>query len=188
MKVKLLSTSDNWLDVKNAALTTIGKNSDNIPSSDWKRRLLLSEHSPIRKFRISWKWIDLMYWVSVHIVRHKIGIEHWIKTQRSDRTGINRSESKQDELVNHECEANAQSIIYISRKRLCTQASKETKQAWKTFLDSFGMTELELHSVCVPDCIYRGHCYEYESCGYHRTEDFKKKLQEYREGINGLEE
>lgn len=53
--------------------------------------MLLAEHSPIRKLIISWKWYDLLSWVSVHLVRHKFGVDHWVRTQRTDRTGIDRT-------------------------------------------------------------------------------------------------
>ena len=35
-------------------------------------------------------------------------------------------------------------------------------------------------AVMVPNCIYRGFCPERESCGYWKTEKFKKDLNEYR--------
>lgn len=58
------------------------------------------------------------------------------------------------------------------------------KEAWQEVLNSIKDTEPELYRVCVPDCIYRGWCYEYKSCGYHKTEGFKEKLKQYREGVN----
>ena len=64
---------DNWQEIKDATMNTIGKSTGAYPSSEWKRKLLLSEHSPIRKLKISWRWADIKYWVSVHLVRHKIG-------------------------------------------------------------------------------------------------------------------
>lgn len=36
---------------------------------------------------IKWKWFDLKYWVSTHFVRHWLRIEHYLRTQRTDRTG-----------------------------------------------------------------------------------------------------
>ena len=180
MKVKLLSNQDNWQEIKNSTMNTIGKETGIYPDTVWKRRLLLSEHSPIRKLKISWKWTDLKSWVSVHFVRHKFGIEHFVSTQRTDRTGINRDELTQGELVSHECEANAQAIINISRKRLCNCASKETRDAWLEFLDSIKETENELYSCCVPDCVYRGYCYEFKTCGYSKSNDYKMWLEEYR--------
>lgn len=187
--VKYLKTKGTWRDVADAARTTVNMEAgDKEIQSNYKRRLLLCEHSPIRKLIISWKWCDLKSWVSVHFVRHKFGIEHWVRTQRTDRTGINRDELPQGSLVEHECEANAQAIINISRKRLCQQASEETTEAWQDFLNNaVKSNEPELFNVCVPDCVYRGHCFEHRSCGFHKTDMFKKWVNEYREGINGWE-
>jgi hypothetical protein len=175
----------NWRDVADAARTTIHlPEGVKEPSSSWKRRILLAEHSPIRQMIFKWKWIDLPYWVSVHFVRHKFGIEHFVSTQRSDRTGVQRDNLPQAAPVNHECFANAQAMIFISRKRLCGQASPETRAAWKLVLDEVKKCEPELWSVCVPECVYRGFCPEFKSCGYAGTEEFKKARQDYLTGAN----
>ena len=58
-------------------------------------------------------------------------IEHIVTTKRTDRTGVSRDELEQGSLVNHECDANAQALINISRKRLCHCASPETRKAWQ---------------------------------------------------------
>lgn len=73
MNIEIREYKDNWQEVKNATMNTIGKNKGAYPDSDWKRNLLLSEHSPIRKLKIGWRWSNLKYWVSVHICRHKFG-------------------------------------------------------------------------------------------------------------------
>ena len=185
MKIKWIRTSNNWRHIADAARTTINKEEgDGEPSSNWKRRMLLAEHSPIRKLKIEAKFENVLSWVSVHLVRHKYGIEHFVSTRRSDRIGTNRNKLTQDTLVDHEIEANAQAIINISRKRLCNQASKETREAWKLFLKELEKDEPELVLVCQPECLYRGFCPEIYSCGYHKTEKFKKELEEYRRGIN----
>lgn len=119
------------------------------------------------------------------MVRHKIGIEHWVSTQRSDRTGVSRDELPQGALVNHACEADAQALINISRKRLCSCASPETREAWQLVREEVAKTEPELASCMVRECIYRGFCPEMFSCGYDQTEAFKKELTAYRQGING---
>lgn len=184
-KIKFLGLKGSWLDVKAACRNTIGLDgAGKEPDSHWKRRLLLSEHSPIRKLVFNWKWYDLMYWVSTHFVRHKYGIEHWISTQRPDRTGEDRNSKPQDSEVMHESEANAQAIINISRKRLCSSASPETRAAWKLVVKEIEKVDPELASCCVPDCVYRGHCFEFTSCGYHKTEAYKEALTKYRAGIN----
>jgi hypothetical protein len=189
MWTKFLGQKGTWREVANSANTTINKEAgDKEPSSNWKRRMLLCEHSPIRQLIFKWKWYDLKRWVSDHYVRHKFGIEHWVKTDRSDRTGINRDELSQSSLTTHECEANAQAIINISKRRLCQQASPETREAWQNFLENIKDICPELYQVCVPDCIYRGWCYEFKSCGYHLTTEFQDQLSDYRKNINGYVE
>ena len=181
---------DKWQEIKDTTMTTIGKTTGKYPEKDWKIKLLISEHSPIRKLKISWKWESIKSWVSVHFVRHKFGIEHWISTRRTDRTGIDRNELRQDELVTHEFEANAQAIINISRKRMCFQASKETREAWAEFLDELEKKEPELRLCCVPEGIYRGGCSEFNNCGHcgyslekNSKEDYlniKKRYENYK--------
>ena len=116
MQIAWLRHEDNWQDVKNAAMNTVGKDKGVYPTAAWKKKILLAEHSPIRLMQFAWKWSDLPYWVSVHIVRHKIGIEHFVSTQRTDRTGVDRTERPQNAPVLHQCQANAQALITISRK------------------------------------------------------------------------
>lgn len=184
MYIDKFKHEDNWQEIKDATMNTIGKSTGAYPSSEWKRRLLLSEHSPIRKLKISWRWVSIKYWVSVHLTRHWLGIVHFVKTQRTDRTGVERDDLPQGSLVNHEAEANAQALINISRRRLCSCASPETRQAWQLVKDDIAKVEPELARCMVKDCVYRGHCYEMFSCGYHKTEAYKKELEEYRRGIN----
>lgn len=182
MKVELKDYRDLWQGIKNATMNTIGKSKGTYPTSEWKRKLLLSEHSPIRKLIIGWRWTDLKYWVSVHLVRHKHGIEHFVTTQRTDRTGINRDELPQGSLVNHECEANAQALINISRKRLCYCASLETRQAWQKVKEEVNQVEPELAKCMVKECVYRnGLCPEMFTCGYNKTKAFEEELKEYTE-------
>jgi hypothetical protein len=188
MECKFIKVKGTWRDVVESAMTTIGLEAgDKEPTSTWKRRILMAEHSPIRQIIIKAKWYDLAYWVSVHLVRHWLGIIHWVKSQRPDRISgkkSDRNKDPQDTPINHAIEANAQAIINISRKRLCMGAMPETREAWKSFLDSFADIEPELYRVCVRECIYRGFCPEYYSCKYHETSSFACELEHYRDGIN----
>lgn len=179
--LKYLKCETTWREVADAARTTIRMpEGQKEPSPRWKKRILLAEHSPIRKIIISWKWLNLPSWVSVHFVRHKFGIEHFVSTQRTDRTGIDRTKLPQDAPVEHECFANAQAVIFMSRKRLCGQASPETRAAWKLVVDGLAKIQPELASVCVPECVYRGFCPEFKSCGFAATPAFKKAVEAYR--------
>lgn len=186
MQVEIIKkpTDNDWLLIKDSALTTMGLSIKNKPDEQWKAMILRSEHSPIRDLIYQWKWVGLRSWVSVHFVRHKVGIEHFVQTQRSDRQKddihYERDQLPQGSLVNHKCSANAQAIINISKKRLCHQASKETIEAWQLFLDN--LDEPELIKLCVPTCVYRnGICPEPKSCGYTKTTKFKIELQKYTE-------
>ena len=173
--------TDVWLKVKRAARTTVNmEGGGNYPSDSWKKRILLAEHSPIRKIKFSWKWENLKSWVSVHFVRHWLGILHWVTTQRSDRTGVDRDKSPQDTPVSHECEANAQALINISRRRLCAMASYETRSAWNEVKSEIKKVDPILASVMVPECIYRGFCPEFKSCGYADTDAYREALEKYR--------
>ena len=182
--IDIFKHEDNWQDIKDSTMNTIGKTTGKYPTSEWKRKLIMSEHSPIRRMKFYWRWKDLMYWISVHMVRHKYGIEHWVSTQRTDRTGIDRNKKLQSDFINHACEANAQALINISRKRLCSCASKETREAWQEVKNEVAKVEPELASCMVKECVYRGFCPEMVSCGYYKTEAYKKELEEYRKGIN----
>ena len=179
--IKWSEYTDVWPKVKRSARTTIGRDGEGkYPSDAWKKQILLAEHSPIRKIKFSWLWSDLKSWVSVHFVRHWLGILHYVKTQRSDRTGVDRDKSSQDTPVNHECEANAQALINISRKRLCSQASPETREAWLDVKREVNKYDPILASVMVRECIYRGFCPELNKCGYTNTSAYKRELYTYR--------
>ena len=180
--LKFLRIVGTWRSVADAARTTIRMaEGTKEPSSKWKKTILLAEHSPVRKLMFSWKWINLPYWVSVHFVRHKFGIEHFVSTQRTDRTGVKRDDSRQDAPVMHECFANAQAIMFISRRRLCRQASPETTAAWRLVVDEIAAKEPELAECCVPECVYRGFCPEFKSCGYCGSPEWRKAVEKYRE-------
>lgn len=180
MKCTMIKTVGTWRDVADAARTTVGKEAGNgEPSFKWKRTMLLAQHSPIRKLQFNWKWEDLPYWVSVHIVRHKFGIEHWVSTQRTDRTGEDRTEKRQDAPVTHECLANAESLIFIARRRLCSCAAPETRQAVQALKDEIAKVDPAVASCMIPECVYRGFCPEFKSCGFINSEAFKRMREEY---------
>lgn len=159
-----------WNLVVDEARRTAWKDSlGHEPSHDFKMRALMSRHSPIQAllFRIQFK--DIPYWVSVHLVRHHTVDGHWVASQRPDRspTGANRAELPQGALVNHDIILNAQEILYISKKRLCYQASKETREAWRSVVKQLkDMGEAELAAFCQPECWWCGmRCPEPKSCG-----------------------
>ena len=182
MKVELISWSDNWDAVKNAAMNTIGMENGKAPDDAWKRKILMAEHSPIRLLTYSIRLHDIPYWVSVHLVRHKIGVEHWVQTQRTDRTGVDRTQLPQDAPVSHTMQINAQALINISRKRLCAQAAPETRRAWQAVVGAIREVDPVTASVCVPECVYRGHCTEFKSCCFSQHPQYDLMRTAYTTG------
>ena len=174
-----------WIRALNAARQTVGKSQlpDNHKvSSDWEAKMLLAEHSPIRLVEYDWKWEDIKQWVTTHLVRHHEGCEKFVHSQRDDRreNPVSRDEMPQGSLNDMLMSANAQSLINISRKRLCSCASPETREAWKQVKTAIQDIDPVLASKMVPECIYRGFCPELKSCGYYKTPEYVKRLQEYR--------
>lgn len=154
-----------WKRVKNHCRTTVNKKfTDNEPSSEFKKKLLISEHSPIRLVEIDWTWENIKSWVSVHWTRHKH--EKFVSTQRDDRkeNDISRDDASQGTPVVMDNYANAQQLIDIFRKRLCYQASPETRELAEDFKMALREFEPELSDVLVPNCIYRNSCPEFELC------------------------
>lgn len=183
VRVEVRWHQDMWQEVKNATMTTIGKDSGKYPDGDWKRRLLMAEHSPIRIPQIILKVYDAPQFVHGHLVRHSNGATPFVSTLRSDRNDYDEVPDRHT-LQSAEYSFNLQAFINVSRKRICNCASYETRYVWGKILDAIKEFEPELYSVCVKECVYRGFCPEMFSCGYHKTEAFQKELEEYRRGIN----
>lgn len=188
-KVNRLEQVTSWERVLNAARRTIGKEPlGKEPSDSWKAKMLLAEHSPIRLLEYEWTWEDIRQWVTTHLVRHHEGCEKFVHTQRGDRRAIleeynvnSRDELPQGALNDMDMTANAQALINISRKRLCSCASKETREAWQQVKAAVAEIDPIMASKMVPECIYRGFCPEFmNSCGYSKTEKYQYDLKNYR--------
>lgn len=166
--VKIVKKDADWKLAKNECRTTVNKSfTDNEPSNSFIHNLIISEHSPLRLVRYIFKFEDIPYFVSTHLVRHHTSCEKFVGTQRTDRTGINRNELPQNNPVTMDMEVNGQGLVDISRKRLCYQASKETRELWESVKRAVKISgEIELSNAMVPNCIYRAGCPEFASCGY----------------------
>lgn len=143
--------------VKECTLNTVGKklSSKSEVSEQWIKSLVEAEHSPIRELWFGIK-MEIPYYVSVHFVRHHIGVNHYVQTQRTDRTGVNRDEMRQDALVSHIMSVNAQELIFMAHKRLCKQASEETRAVMTEIVNKVCEVAPYMKTVLVPLCVYRG--------------------------------
>ena len=104
----------------------------------------------------------MKHWVTVHWVRHKW--EKFVRTQRSDRTGVPRDDLPQSEPQSFTGEANVQHLIDTMRKRLCYQASPETRAYAEDLKCAIAEVESEIADVLVPNCVYRCGCPEPNNC------------------------
>lgn len=166
MKIELIKfpTQEELAWVKTCTLNTIGKKTTTVPTEEWLTRLVKAEHSPIRELTFGIK-MTIPYWVSVHFTRHHVGVNHYVQTQRTDRTGVDRHSLPQGEMVSHIMSINAQSLINIAHKRLCKQASPETREVMQEIVKQVIKVAPYLKDVLVPLCVYRGgKCTEIFSC------------------------
>jgi len=180
MKIEITRVTS-WTDVLNAARFTQRKEPlDKEPSDNFKRKIIRAEHSPLRCLMFNIDFYDVPYYVSVHLVRH-IHAQPFVSTSRPDIDGNMqpRDKQKKTDPVNMRLFLNAQEIINISKVRLCNKAEVETKSIWQQVISQLYKQEPILATACQPSCIYRGICPEFTSCGFHRTEAYRKTYDNY---------
>ena len=164
MKTEITKIKGDWIEVASDCRSTVGKPPlDHEPSTEFKRKILIAEHSPIRDISVKGTWHGIKSWVATHWSRHKF--EKYIKSQRSDRTGIPRDKLPQDAPVDFTGDANVQALIDTMRKRLCRQSSTETRQYAEDFKAALHEIEPEISDVLCPACVYRAGCPEMNPCG-----------------------
>nr|DAK84724.1 MAG TPA: Thymidylate synthase thyX [Caudoviricetes sp.] len=175
-KPKILEFNVNWNSIKRACLRTIGKEAGNKESSsEWKRKLLICQHSPIRKGVVTWRWDDIPFFSMGHFVRHHVGCTPYVSTSRSDRTDIPREERKQTAPVSMEMDANIQSLIDMASRRLCFQADKTTREYMENLVEEINKYDKDIAWALVPQCIRCGSCVEpFGSCTFY--DKFSKNL------------
>ena len=154
MKIEITRVTG-WQRVVDSARFTQGKKSlGREPSDEFKKQMILSEHSPLRELEFDIKMYGIPYWVSNHFVRH-VHAQPFVSTSRPD-------------------------IINISKLRLCNKASNETREVWYFVIDELACIEPLLASACVPQCVYRGFCPEPKSCGRTKSNVFSVIRKYYK--------
>lgn len=166
---------DDWKRVKNHCRTTDNKDfTEKDATETFKKKLLISEHTPIRLIEFDWTWKGICYWVSTEWSRHKF--EKFISSQRDDRLidDIPRGKKPQDALVNFDGYANMQHCIDGWRKRLCFCATDKARELAEDFKIKLRKTNRPESDVLVPNCVYRGGC----------PEGFQTKCRFYEHFVN----
>lgn len=165
MKVTLLKhpNDKDWHEVKRRALVTVGKTKFSEPNAMWKHMILKARHSPIRYLQFSFLLEDIPYWVSMHLVRHTHA-QPYVKSQRNDRQSeYDRAKAPQDEPVTMIWDMNAEELMVIMNKRLCKQASEETREVVEMMKILVTKKCPEFSGMLVPMCQYAG-CHEMTPC------------------------
>lgn len=164
MKTEILKIKGDWEEVVNDCRATVGKPSiGKEPSKEFKKAILISEHSPIRDISVKFFWKNIKYWVAMHWKTH-----HWesrVDSQRNDRQNrYDREKAPQDALIDFYGDPNIQHTIDTWRKRLCRMSSPETREYAEDFKRALHEVEPEWADVLVPNCVYRCGCSEPNGC------------------------
>ena len=166
------------------------------------------EHSIICTQHFWVEFHNIPLFVATQFIRHSIGNVFFQTTCREDRKGANpKLDEKLKELaeiasnggntesyiiyilstsdrftrVNLGMDTNAMALINIAKKRLCGQASKETRFIFNALKKEIAKVDKDLTKFLVPNCIYRGGiCPELKPCGYNKTRRFQLELDEYK--------
>ena len=163
-KIVIVKKTDLSLAQEACAMTMIGKKVSKISLN----KLYLCEHSPVRTQMFWIKIYGIFSYVSTHLVRHKIGVEHFVESHREDRGGSGKE--GRYSLVNHGMWINAQSLINLMKVRLCRQASIGTREVVNAIKKEMANIDPDLEKYLVPTCVYRGGiCPELKCCGFNKT-------------------
>jgi thymidylate synthase ThyX len=169
MKVELrrYPKSEELMWMKECTVGTMGKDAKTPPTSEFVRKLLAARHSPIRELVFSYVIRDIPYWVSVHLVRHHVGFQPYVQSQRNDRQSeYDRTKAPQNQPVTMRVTLNAEALMNLANKRLCAKASPETREVVRQMCDLAEIVLPELHGLLVPACEYNGGvCHEIKPCG-----------------------
>ena len=183
VKISIKKLTDKTLFQRACEMTTHGKKV-RMPLS----KIYQSEHSPCRTQEFWIEMSDIPTFVSVHLVRHKIGVEHFVTSNRSERGGSAVGVGRLTP-VNHAMKINAQALINICRRRLCYKAAITTVAVMMRIKREMEKIDPELAPFLVPECVYRnGLCPEMSECkpGLVRVmrsySDYRKM---FKNGIKG---
>lgn len=160
MNVTIKRLTPDWLFRRACEMTMHGQK-----SKISLAKLAQCEHSPLRTVQY---WIEMEAvpsFVSVHFVRHHIGIEHFVQSMRDDLYITPETKVDRDTPVRHGMLLNAHSLINIARKRLCYMAHPKAVAAMRRIVKQIQHIDPQLAPFLVPECVYRnGYCPELREC------------------------
>lgn len=162
--------AQDWERCKDLALRTIGKKwTGSKVTEEWKKKMLKCRHSPIRTLMFTIE-MEIPYFVSNHFVRHKIGVEHYVQSQRNDRqSNYDRDLALQSMMVLHTMDINAEGVMNMSGRRLCTMADITTRYVMTKICQEILSVNPEFEEQLVPQCEHLHECPEFTSCGRYQS-------------------
>lgn len=152
---------------KRAVRVTMGKPEPpkEPPSSKLLRDCLTARHSPIRVLNFAFLFEGIPSNVSVHLCRHVHAVP-FVSSLRNDRQDrMDGDSAPRNTPVDMILYVNAEELMTIANKRLCTQASAQTRHAVRLMCDAATEKMPELEGLLVAACEYNGLCHEIQSCG-----------------------
>lgn len=156
--------------VAEASAITQGWDDNELTLGQWQR-LLLAEHSPIYALQIKIRFDGVPYYIHVQNVRHHVGVQHYVRSQRPDSMNpvdYDRAEAPQGAPVDHMMIVNPGSLINIGKERLCFKAWKDTRNLWWRVKRQLEANEdlylTKVGQAMRPKCYYQGVCPEPEPC------------------------
>ena len=164
IEILRMPTEEDWKRCLLLARCTQGRYGlTNEPSEEWKRKILRAEHSPIRTLMFTIMMKNIPYCNSVHFVRHKYGVEHYVMSQRKNPE---RGAERQDAPVTHIMDINAQELIFMAKKRLCFKADIVTRTIMQDICWAIVGHEPFWGAVLLPACeCNEANCREFKPCG-----------------------
>lgn len=159
------------------------------------KRAYAMGHSIIRSQIFFVECVDIPLFVASQLVRSHVGVQFFQRSRRPDRGGQDFKATCTEiaemarggadpsdiaeriaDLSNHYDRyaptdlafiINAEALINMAHKRLCSKASPETRQVFRDICKAVKEVDPDLAECLVPMCIYRGGlCSEPSSCGY----------------------
>lgn len=169
MKVSLIYAPENRerMLFKRAVWTTMGKTGvpKELPSSELLRGVLNAKHSPCRVLQFCFLIEDIPSNTSTHLARHVHAVP-FVSSLRNDRQKkIDGDAARRDTPVNMLYYLNAEELMNVAHKRLCSKAAQRTQEVVRMMCSEAIKVMPELEGLLVPACEYNGGvCHEIQPC------------------------
>lgn len=136
------------------------------PSTKLIADMLRARHSPIRVLNFAFLIENIPSNTATHFARH-VHAQPFISSLRNDRQNVmNGDTAPRNTPVDMIFFCNAEELMTVANKRLCSKASAKTREVAGMMCDEVAKVMPEIAEFLVPNCVWHGGvCHELESCG-----------------------